>query len=111
MPEDGSRGFRGVGALFRNEGIFLRFTAGRGLTKGNKLTNIWARGRKKRRGTFKTALPKNKKVPLNIGCCGCRLRMQAVLTEHSPRNVYAASPASASVVMGCGFLFGCCDAG
>nr|DAI27765.1 MAG TPA: hypothetical protein [Caudoviricetes sp.] len=31
------------------------------MTRENKLENIWARGRKKRRGVFKRALPKNKK--------------------------------------------------
>ena len=47
-----------------------------GLTKGNKLDNMWARGRKKRRGTLERALPKNKKTALYVGAaavaCGCR---------------------------------------
>nr|DAV08434.1 MAG TPA: hypothetical protein [Caudoviricetes sp.] len=48
----------------------------KGLTRENKLENIWARGRKKRRGALEKGLAEKEKTALYVGAaavaCGCR---------------------------------------
>lgn len=48
-------------ALAQITGAYFPVAIKKDLTRGNKLENIWARGRKKRRGVFKRSLPKKKK--------------------------------------------------
>ena len=77
----GCRGRNGLCAVLLQEAwaYFPEFIK-KGLTRENKLENIWARGQKKRRGALEKGLAekeKNGSVCWGGGCC---LRMQAGLS-------------------------------